>query len=144
MPSTTQFIVFFDAPLSSSCRAAQLAKAGSFDSGQAQCAWLCFAELKGTTTKQANDKSRLPPMWRLFFVNRPVPTFRQGYKLWQAILVPGANADVVTFKNDSTAQSIIGVAANGDSAVMPFSDVPWAYADAGNALTVNSGRPRPR
>lgn len=71
-------------------------------------------------------------------------TAGQGYKLWQAILVPGANADVVTFKNDSTAQSIIGVAANGDSAVMPFSDVPWAYADAGNALTVNSGRPRPR
>jgi hypothetical protein len=32
-----------------------------------------------------------------------------------------------------------GVAANGDSAVLPFSDVPWAYADAGNALTVNSG-----
>jgi hypothetical protein len=25
-----------------------------------------------------------------------------------------------------------------DSAVLPFSDVPWAYADVGNALTVNS------
>jgi hypothetical protein len=66
-------------------------------------------------------------------------TAGQGYKLWQVIVVPSANADVVTFKNGSTAQSIIGVAANGDSAVLPFSDVPWAYADAGNALTVNSG-----
>jgi hypothetical protein len=66
-------------------------------------------------------------------------TARQGYKLWQAIVVPGANADVLTFKNGSTAQSIVGVTANGVSAILPFSDVPWAYADVGNALTVNSG-----
>lgn len=55
------------------------------------------------------------------------------------IVVPGVNADVVTFKNGSTAQSIVGVTANGLSARLPFSDVPWAYADAGNDLTVNSG-----
>jgi len=60
------------------------------------------------------------------------------YKLWQAIVTPGANADTVTFKNGSTAQSIVSVAANGASVVLPFSDVPWAFTDVGNALTVNS------
>src|SRR5262249_23810939 len=52
-------------------------------------------------------------------------------KLWQAISTPGANADVVTFKNGSTAQSIVSVAANSASVVLPLSDVPWAYADVG-------------
>src|SRR5215471_12698924 len=65
-------------------------------------------------------------------------TAGNAYKLWQAIVTPGANADTVTFKNGSTAQSIVSVAANGASVVLPFSDVPWAFTDVGNALTVNS------
>ena len=45
----------------------------------------------------------------------------------------------MTYKNWSTAQSVVSVAANGDSVVLPFSQVPWAYTDVGNAITVNSG-----